>query len=420
MTEIQTKRRNALRASASKIILEYARTRVNGRPASDASVRARHQTLMAACNQLWTLGYQLQDIRNLEQRHIRALVQHWFKSNYQPKTIENSLSNLRLLSGWIGKPSLVPERNAARHFLPDVPPEHFQVGTVAARSKSWSESGVDVSALIERAHAIDVRFGAMLFLGVAFGLRRQEQVLIRPHQADGGTHLRIRDDIAKGGRDRDVPIQHPFQRAALDNAKSVVRQGESLGWPRGSKQANLRHHTYLMREHLHISKRESGCVAHGLRAEYSENVSLLAGLVPPVLGGTKHQMPPARREAIQQQLSENLGHNRTRVTGAYVGSFRVSPRVPVARENTIVYRGWTLNVTVDLQNNHLIGVLAQVREHVEFVATTPAELRTRFQQAVDEKLAGKTLGDGLPAAGASVARSSRCTGLQPAGSICKL
>ena len=394
MNEIQTKRLNALRAGASKTVLLYARTRVNGRPASDASVRARHHTIMAACNQLWELGYQLQDIRHLEQRHVRALVEYWFKSGYQPKTIENNLSNLRLLSGWIGKPSLIPQRNAARFFLPDVPPEQLKVGTVAARSKSWSESGVDVGAMIERAHGIDVRFGAMIFLAVAFGLRRQEQVLIQPHPADGGTHLKIRDDIAKGGRDRDVPIQHLFQRAALDNAKRVVRKGESLGWPRGSKQANIQHYTYLMREHLHISKKESGCVAHGLRAEYSENVALLAGLVPPVLGGKKDQMAPAQREVIQQRLSENLGHNRIRVTGAYIGSFRVSPRVPVARENTIVYRGYTLNVTFDLQNNRMIGVLAQVREHVEFVAATPAELQARFRQAVDEKRVDKSLGRG--------------------------
>lgn len=419
MNKIQTHRLIALRAGTSRIVLQHARTRVNGRPASDASVRARHQTLMAACNQLWQLGFQLRSIQNLEQRHVRALVQHWFKSGYQPKTIENNLSNLRLLGRWIGKSSLIPGRNASRFFLPEVPPEQLKVGTVAARSKSWSESGVDVGAVIERAHGIDVRFGAMIFLAVAFGLRRQEQVLIRPHQADGGTHLRIRDDIAKGGRDRDIPIQHPFQRAALDNAKGVVRKGESLGWPRGSKQANIRHYSYLMREHLHISRKASGCVAHGLRAEYSENAALLAGLVPPVLGGDKGQMPPARREAIQQQLSENLGHNRTRVTGAYIGSFRVRPRVPVARENTIVYRGYTLNVTADFQNNRMAGVLAQVREHVEFVAATPTALEARFRQAVDERLAGKSLGGGSLDSGALGARSSRCGGPQPASSTCR-
>ena len=38
-----------------------------------------------------------------------------------------------------------------------------------------------------------------------------------------------------------------------------------IGWPGGTLKQNLARYSYLLRERLHISKRESHCVAHGLR-----------------------------------------------------------------------------------------------------------------------------------------------------------
>jgi hypothetical protein len=74
-----------------------------------------------------------------------------------------------------------------------------------------------------------------------------------------------------------------------------------------------------------ITKDRVGTSGHGLRAEYAENIALLQGVVPPTLGGKGGQLPKDELSARLRHVSENLGHSRESVTGAYYGSFRKTP-----------------------------------------------------------------------------------------------
>ncbi|OIQ65600.1 hypothetical protein GALL_528420 [mine drainage metagenome] len=74
-----------------------------------------------------------------------------------------------------------------------------------------------------------------------------------------------------------------------------------------------------------ITKERVGTTGHGLRDEYAENIALLQGVIPPTLGGKSDQIPPDELRGKLRHVSENLGHSRESVTGAYYGSFRKTP-----------------------------------------------------------------------------------------------
>ena len=135
----------------------------------------------------------------------------------------------------------------------------------------------------------DIRHGHMLRMGLAFGLRKKEQLRLKLWQADLGVALNIDGPVAKGGRPRVIQIDTStdygqFQRQILDEAKKVCKKNQTLSWPGlDYKQAENRYYYYL--RILGITKDDSDIVAHGLRAEFAENQSILRGLLPPSLGG---------------------------------------------------------------------------------------------------------------------------------------
>lgn len=309
-----------LKKSAGALVQKHGRLRVNGAVASIRTMQMTREVVMACCERLWNMGFQIRDIHDLSLRHVEALIEDWRANDFALKTIQNHISRLRRVAEWIEKPGLIPDRILERMY-PNVDPKDLRVPTVAVASKSWTESGVDVVAKIKAADALDARFGAMLRLGLAFGLRRKEQIRAKPNLIDGGLVLLVNGNMAKSGKDRIIPIEHPFQRLCLEHAKRIVKGDEYLGWPGRSYEQNLSRYKYLTLK-IGISGRDSGCVGHGLRAEYAENIALMHGLIPPVLGGRASQMEKEARLAIQALVSQNMGHHRPEVTGAYYGSFR--------------------------------------------------------------------------------------------------
>lgn len=310
-----------LKESARLLVLKNGNVRVNGAVSSIRTQQMTLEVVMACCERLWALGYQLRDIRSLSLVHVEALIRDWVENGFAPKTIQNNISRLRRITEWSGNPGLIPDR-ILYCMYPHVPVEQLRFNPVAERSKSWSDKGIDVTQKILEADALDLRFGAMLRLGVAFGLRRKEQLRAKPYLIDGGAFLLIRQNMAKSGKDRDIPIEHPFQRVCLEHAKRLCKDRDDfLGWPDRTYQQNVRRYNHLM-ERLGISGKDADCVGHGLRAEYAENIAMLHGLVPPVLGGKSSQLDQDSRLVIQNIVSRNMGHHRPEVTGAYYGEFR--------------------------------------------------------------------------------------------------
>lgn len=168
---------NQLIAQLNILLAEHAGTRVNGKVASDRTTSAYGEALRTIFKKLHSMGYKLERPQNLSEKHIQALCQEWYRLDRSPKTMQVNLSHLRIFAGWVGKGNMVKD---IHHYLPDVPREKLRVRTVATRSKSWSENGIDVVMKIKEADAIDWRFGMMLRLQLSFGLRRMEAVQAIP------------------------------------------------------------------------------------------------------------------------------------------------------------------------------------------------------------------------------------------------
>jgi site-specific recombinase XerD len=299
----------------------HAGSRVNGSVASDRTSEAARDSLHASFSRLGELGFRLQNPENIGEKHIQALCNFWHQNGYKPKTIQGNLSQLRIFCRWIGKGDMV--KNAA-HYLPDVPHGELRVKTIADKSKSWVANGIDVAEKVREADAIDWRFGMMLRMAVAFGLRRMEVVQCIPWKVDRGDKFAAYK--TKGGRPRDIYIDTNEQRKVLDQVKALLKPNEQLGWltkcdgSKASLEFSLAKWNKMMAK-IDITRASSNCTGHGLRAQYAENAALIADMIPPTLGGTGRQMPKGVLDLKRVQVSELLGHSRKSVTGAYYGSF---------------------------------------------------------------------------------------------------
>jgi site-specific recombinase XerC len=61
---------------------------------------ATRQVVKTVFLRLYELGFQVEDLKNIQRRHIEKLVQDWHASGVQPKTINNYISIIRKCCGW--------------------------------------------------------------------------------------------------------------------------------------------------------------------------------------------------------------------------------------------------------------------------------------------------------------------------------
>lgn len=307
----------------NEILETHAGVRDNGKVASDRTKSAYGEVLHMCFDVLHDLGYRIQNPRNLKEIHVKELCEHWYGKGRAVKTMQDYLSKLRVYSKWIGKHDMV---KSLSDYLPDVDPAELKVRHGAIASKSWTENDIDIALKIREADAICRRFGLIVRMMLAFGLRRKEVLAMRPHRADFGTRLVVFPGEAKGGRPRDVFLDNTEQRLLLDEVKKHVRRNERLGWSetKRGKQADLRyclrHYHYCM-DQIGITKLEAGVTGHGCRAQYAENAALLMGVIPPTLGGKSNQMAKDELDTKREQVAEQLGHSRKGITSPYYGSF---------------------------------------------------------------------------------------------------
>lgn len=310
----------------SALALKHAGMRVNGNIASFKTIQASKDALEGMATTVWGLGYQLLMPEGFSEKHIRALVRFKWASGISEGALSVLMTQLHKLAYWIKKPGMV---KSASFYLPEVDPKCFRRKKVAVKSKSVSGNGYDLETVINKADTIDQRFGVIVRMSIAFGLRRCELLQIKPHIDDKVLYLDIRQGVAKNGRHRAIPVETEAQRNTLNYAKSLVRSSEHLGWmdkPRlnGSLlKRNENRYNDLMQQ-LGFTKRQLGITGHGLRAEYSENMALSKGFIPATLGGTKsdvfEKLDQESFDLARMQVAENMGHSRVSITGAYYGN----------------------------------------------------------------------------------------------------
>jgi integrase len=253
----------------------------------------------------------------------------WRRDQLAPPTVQTYLSFLRGLAGWIGKPGMV-QRPGAYGWDRS---EYERTG-IAQRDKTWTGAGIDIDPLIAQVCAFDHHVGAALRLIRAFGLRRKEAVMMRPHacvvpfSATGLPLTRKKAETylwvcqgSKGGRPRHVPITTAEQEEALAFAQAVAGGGDAhVSDPDRQLHQNLNHFSYVLRR-FGLSLKDRGATAHGLRHELFVQVwREQTGTEPPARGAGR--APKEREDAARQDIAELAGHGRKRAAGAYIGSPR--------------------------------------------------------------------------------------------------
>lgn len=278
------------------------------RDGSHATQGNRKRMLLMFAEQLKTAGYKTNDMRpsDLKGRHINSLVRQWQADGVSVGTIKNRMSNIRWLADKIGKTDMVKSND-----------------TYGIENRKYI-TNVDKSVSIENINLekLSVHVRQSVELQNAFGLRREEAMKFSPEYALGGYDpysapvLRIKPSWAKGGRYREIPITTDHQRDTLMAALTLAGDGSLIPIDKSYK------------EHLGRFERETKAIGigqtHGLRHLYAQNrYRELTGIDCPAIGGT-FDLTDAQKAAdmaARQIISNELGHNRTSVTGIYLGSW---------------------------------------------------------------------------------------------------
>ncbi|WP_084612680.1 integrase domain-containing protein [Pseudogulbenkiania sp. MAI-1] len=287
---------------------------------SMATIKKRADILFQSFRQLRELGYKLQSVRNLRQRHIEALFKHWENQGLSPSTLQTRHSVLGTFLVWVDKPGTIPP-------LCDLVsnPESIKRVYRAETDKSWSASSIDPEELLQRIEKEDKRVAIQLELLREFGLRVKEAAMFKPNDSisiDGKSLMLKRG--TKGGRIRFVPVETESQRAVLKKAKELAGNGDNhIGIRNKTLKQNLRHFRHVLEKHG-VTKAELGVTPHGLRHEYANNrfEELSGGYKTPVRGGVKDEIPADLEKRVRYKVSEELGHSRIYITTAYYGSHR--------------------------------------------------------------------------------------------------
>ena len=260
--------------------------------------------LMQMGEQLVEAGYKKMHADELKGRHLHALLQRWRAEGLSPGTLRNRLSALRWWAEKIGNSGVLAHDNA--HY--GIPKRQSAPRTTKAKDLP--------DAQLAQVRNSYVRMS--LALQHAFGLRREESIKLKPHQADRGDRLVLQASWTKGGRPREIPIRTLAQREVLDKAKACVK-GKA-----GSLIPGHKSYVQQLRTYEHCTRMAGLDHLHGLRHAYAQERFLeLAGFACPVTGGPHApELTPEQRASDYEArliISAELGHSREAITVAYLG-----------------------------------------------------------------------------------------------------
>ena len=278
----------------------------------------------------------LQNASELGRPHVLALLRHWEQQGHAEGTIQWRVSLLRRFFTLVGRPQVLPAGAAWRTILRA---QGIRAGTlgrqqVATTPKGWRDRGIDAAALIEAVRAQHPVVASQLDLCLWFGLRKNEALQIRPHEADCGTHVNVVEGT-KGGKPRSVrfsaePARAQQQRAVLERAKQLAARHPRgiLAIPALRLQQSRNHVNYVLRKFA-ITRKQRGITQHGLRHQFGCDLfTELTGLPPPVLASAPaaaYHQDPAGLVAARRALSRQMGHERASITAAYTGALPPQP-----------------------------------------------------------------------------------------------
>ncbi len=294
------------------------------------TIKIRMEVIFGAFRDLNTLGYKLQGAHNLREKHVHALGRLWEAEGQTAGTIENKISVLRTFARWIGKPNMVKE---SVNYVER--PESVRRTYATTEDKTWTGKGQEPEMVIGQVKREDMVVGVQLELQHAFGMRRRESWMFRPHLDDKGTHIAIILGT-KNKRPRSTPIETAEQREVVERAKQFADKVHSSTIPQKYTLLEWEnHYTYILRK-CGITRAELGITSHGLRHEYvNEQWEVLAGSPSPIKGGEKGALSEDEELRVRHDLSQRVGHSRASIVSAYSSSHTALQRAKNKSNETL-------------------------------------------------------------------------------------
>jgi site-specific recombinase XerD len=167
--------------SADVILNKNSGIRANGNVASFRTQHHSKEVIHACCKELHELGFYLENVSGIKEKHIKALIENWNKRTLAISTMRENFSRLKQFCVWAKKEGIIHVHGLS-HYLPYI--DKTAADKMINKSKSWSGNGVDVIEKIMQTKDIDERWHLMLLMGLAFGLRRKEMLCIKPWSAE--------------------------------------------------------------------------------------------------------------------------------------------------------------------------------------------------------------------------------------------
>jgi len=298
-----------------------SKSRISTKAASIKTQQRRVWNIARAFVDLRAGGFKLTSPYALKKKHLEYLVRTWLEAKREVGTMENNLTYLRTIAGWMGKHDLVGGLRDYAGVADDMRRSY-----VATEDKSWVGKGIDLFEVIESVEQTDRHVGMTLRLCAAFGLRREEGSMLRPGRAARGDKFLSVSHGTKGGRPRNVPIEFEWQYDLLERAHAISHAEIGSMIPPGytPKTWTTRFSTVL-RKHG-ITKAGLGVTTHGLRHGFAQELYARLAKVPAaVKRGDDRPDLDAHADATATVV-EALGHSRASKSNAYLSSFRYTPR----------------------------------------------------------------------------------------------
>lgn len=276
---------------------------------SELSFQAKnnYQEILKLCTkQLDSLGYQIDDIEQLKQKHVYALVEYWKDKYLSNATIMNRMSTLRYACSLMKKANVVLANN------------HYEIchrSYIPKTSKAIKE--VDFNKIE------DAFIRQSLKLQQQFGLRREESIKFISSIADKGDHIELQASWTKGGIQRVIPITTADQRQCLDQAKRISADGSLIPKNKSFIEQRMLYDNVTHKANLYN--------LHGLRHAYAQNryFALTSqftdgkGWYSPLDGGKPRKELNDYEKSIdlktREIISRELGHSRVEITKIYLG-----------------------------------------------------------------------------------------------------
>ena len=329
-----------------------------GKKVGDKTCTDRWYFIHHLVAQLYFLGFRVEKVNNIKQKHCIALCRYW-ESLYQAANISNNKTYLRTVLHWVGKAEMLDQipmdvlfedpkciyrplktttdKSFAANYRSELLPLLGDIKKDIASFK-YDESFTlcDVPDLLDHfegrasikkqyEYEKERRSIIMLKLIYWFGLRTAEAAFFSPKNdihidaEKGGSYIVVRKQGAKGGRSRRVYLHKSEQVEFLQELKTRMYCKDRIMHKDVKKTDSFIRSFNRYCGQIGLSK-ENKLNPHSIRHMYAQGVYAdYSGRTAPIKKLSSLKKGSKVDKFAKRFVAEQLGHNRPSVAGAYIG-----------------------------------------------------------------------------------------------------